>query len=115
MAADLAATLWLLKNLILWSKVVRHHLAIAASRLTSVAADPATPEALYQKRLTSATAKRDPRPGGFRATDDMMSILVAADELGTPQRLASVWNAVLCGAAAPVRRKLLRLLRPRVG
>lgn len=111
-AADLAATLWLLK----------HPPANGATPqlprpgLTSVVVDPATPEALYRahgfhlcgprairldilERLadlirpllawragpgkTDAPPKGSTGDGGFRATDDMMSILgCSAEELG---------------------------------
>jgi ATP-dependent RNA helicase SUPV3L1/SUV3 len=111
-AADLAATLWVLK----------HPAANGATPqlprpgLTSVIVDPATPEALYRahgfhlcgprairldilERLadlirpllawragpgkTDAPPKGSTGDGGFRATDDMMSILgCSAEELG---------------------------------
>ncbi|HET6391119.1 helicase-related protein [Hyphomicrobium sp.] len=102
--ADLAATLWLLKNPTPNGTVPQ----LPRAGLTSVAVDPETPEALYRahgfhvcgprairldilERLAdlirpllawrSAPGKMDAPPkgstgdGGFRATDDMMSIL----------------------------------------
>ncbi len=101
--ADLAATLWLLKN-----PVPNGTPQLPRPGLTSVAVDPETPEALYRahgfhvcgprairldilERLAdlirpllawrSAPGKTDAPPkgstgdGGFKATDDMMSIL----------------------------------------
>ncbi len=116
-SADLAATLWLLKNPVAAGPdgaVVTP--VLPRPGLTSVAADPATPDALYRangfhvcgpravrldilERLadlirpllafrtkpddTNAPPKGATGDGGFRATDDMMSILgCSADELG---------------------------------
>ena len=115
--ADLAATLWLLKN----PMPVPVEGAVSVPvlprpGLTSVATDPAMPDALYRsngfhvcgpravrldilERLadlirpllafrtkpesTDAPPKGSTGDGGFRATDDMMSILgCSADELG---------------------------------
>jgi ATP-dependent RNA helicase SUPV3L1/SUV3 len=111
--ADLAATLWLLK-----SGAAANGIAPQLPRpgLTSVATDPATPDALYRahgfhvcgpravrldilERLAdlirpllawrSSPERADAPPkgstgdGGFKATDDMMSILgCSAEELG---------------------------------
>ncbi|MFT3732497.1 MAG: helicase-related protein [Hyphomicrobium sp.] len=110
--ADLAATLWLLKNPPSNGATPQ----LPRPGLTSVVVDPATPEALYRahgfhvcgprairldilERLAdlirpllawrSGPGKTDTPPkgstgdGGFRATDDMMSILgCSAEELG---------------------------------
>ena len=110
--ADLAATLWLLKNPVSAGSTPQ----LPRPGLTSVVVDPATPEALYRahgfhlcgprairldilERLAdlirpllawrSGPGKTDAPPkgstgdGGFRATDDMMSILgCSAEELG---------------------------------
>ena len=117
-AADLAATLWLLKNPIapLADGSTAPVPQLPRPGLTSVAADPATPEALYRAngfhvcgpravrldilerladlirpllafRIKPDVAVMPPKgatgDGGFRATDDMMSILgCSADELG---------------------------------
>jgi ATP-dependent RNA helicase SUPV3L1/SUV3 len=117
-AADLAATLWLLKNPIasLPDGGAAPAPQLPRPGLTSVAADPATPDALYRangfhvcgpravrldilerladliRPLLAFRTKPDvavmpPKgatgDGGFRATDDMMSILgCSADELG---------------------------------
>ena len=116
-SADLAATLWLLKNPVpAGSDGAAVTPVLPRPGLTSVAADPATPDALYRangfhvcgpravrldilERLadlirpllafrskpddTSAPPKGATGDGGFRATDDMMSILgCSADELG---------------------------------
>ncbi|MEQ1652892.1 MAG: helicase-related protein [Hyphomicrobium sp.] len=117
-AADLAATLWLLKNPVAAPADGGTPAVPQLPRpgLTSVAADPATPEALYRangfhvcgpravrldilERLadlirpllafrvkpdsTDTPPKGATGDGGFRATDDMMSILgCSADELG---------------------------------
>ncbi|CAA2142945.1 helicase-related protein [Hyphomicrobium sp. ghe19] len=109
--ADLAATLWLLKNPTPAGTTPQ----LPRPGLTSVAVDPATPEALYRahgfhlcgprairldilERLadlirpllawrsgpgkTEAPPKGSTGDGGFRATDDMMSILgCSVDEL----------------------------------
>ncbi|SFV37390.1 helicase-related protein [Hyphomicrobium facile] len=109
--ADLAATLWLLKNPTPAGTAPQ----LPRPGLTSVAVDPATPEALYRahgfhlcgprairldilERLadlirpllawrsgpgkTEAPPKGSTGDGGFRATDDMMSILgCSVDEL----------------------------------
>ena len=111
--ADLAATLWLLKSGAIASGVSP---PLPRPGLTSVATDPATPEALYRahgfhvcgprairldilERLAdlirpllawrASPEKADAPPkgstgdGGFRTTDDMMSILgCSAGELG---------------------------------
>ena len=117
-AADLSATLWLLKNPVAAAAdgVTAPPPQLPRPGLTSVAADPATPEALYRangfhvcgpravrldilerladliRPLLAFRSKPDvvatpPKgatgDGGFRATDDMMSILgCSADELG---------------------------------
>ena len=117
-AAELAATLWLLKNPVAASADGSLAPAPQLPRpgLTSVEADPTTPEALYRangfhvcgpravrldilerladliRPLLAFRSKPDvvatpPKgatgDGGFRATDDMMSILgSSADELG---------------------------------
>ena len=117
-AADLAATLWLLKNPVAAPADGGAAALPLLPRpgLTSVAADPATPEALYRAngfhvcgpravrldilerladlirpllafRTKPDVAATPPKgatgDGGFRATDDMMSILgCSADELG---------------------------------
>lgn len=117
-AADLAATLWLLKNPIAAPSDGSAATTPSLPRpgLTSVVADPATPEALYRAngfhvcgpravrldilerladlirpllafRVKPDVAATPPKgatgDGGFRATDDMMSILgCSADELG---------------------------------
>ncbi len=112
-AADLAATLWLLKNGSIADGSVPQ---LPRPGLTSVATDPTVPEALYRahgfhvcgpravrldilERLAdlirpllawrSSPEKADMPPkgstgdGGFRATDDMMSILgCSSEELG---------------------------------
>ncbi|NOT71408.1 MAG: helicase [Hyphomicrobium sp.] len=117
-AADLAATLWLLKNPIPAAAdgSAGPQPQLPRPGLTSVAADPATPDALYRangfhlcgpravrldilERLAdlirpllafrlkpdqpATPPKGSTGDGGFRATDDMMSILgCSADELG---------------------------------
>ena len=115
-AADLAATLWLLKNAPQVTAGGGPLPQLARPGLTSVAADAATPEALYRAngfhvcgpravrldilerladlirpllafRVKPGTSDVPPKgstgDGGFRATDDMMSILgCSADELG---------------------------------
>lgn len=117
-AAELAATLWILKSP---AAAAADGSAAPAPQLprpglTSVAADPATPEALYRANgfhvcgpravrldilerladlirpllafrvkpdVTTTPPKGATGDGGFRATDDMMSILgCSADELG---------------------------------
>jgi ATP-dependent RNA helicase SUPV3L1/SUV3 len=114
--ADLAATLWLLKNPQPAPSEGAASPQMPRPGLTSVATDPATPEALYRangfhvcgpravrldilerladliRPLLAFRTKPDtpdvpPKgstgDGGFRATDDMMSILgCSADELG---------------------------------
>ncbi len=111
-AADLAATLWLLKN----SATVNGTPQLPRPGLTSVVTDPGVPEALYRahgfhvcgpravrldilERLAdlirpllawrSSPERADAPPkgstgdGGFKATDDMMSILgCSSGELG---------------------------------
>ncbi len=111
--ADLAATLWLLKNPVPTGGATPQ---LPRPGLTSVVVDPATPEALYRahgfhlcgprairldilERLadlirpllawrtgpgkTDAPPKGSTGDGGFRVTDDMMSILgCSAEELG---------------------------------
>lgn len=111
-AADLAATLWLLKT----GPTANGAPQLPRPGLTSVATDPTVPEALYRahgfhvcgprsvrldilERLAdlirpllawrSSPERADTPPkgstgdGGFKATDDMMSILgCSADELG---------------------------------
>lgn len=117
-AAELAATLWLLKNPVAASPESSAASAPQLPRpgLTSVAADPATAEALYRANgfhvcgpravrldilerladlirpllafrnkpdVVATPPKGATGDGGFRATDDMMSILgCSADELG---------------------------------
>lgn len=117
-AAELAATLWLLKNPIAASAdgSAAPSPQLARPGLTSVAADAATPEALYRANgfhvcgpravrldilerladlirpllafrskpnVAATPPKGSTGDGGFRATDDMMSILgCSADELG---------------------------------
>ena len=109
-AADLAATLWILKN------KTGQPAALPRPGLTSVAADPTVPEGLYRaygfhvcgpravrldiiERLadqirpllswrasvekTEAPPKGSTGDGGFKVTDDMMSILgCSSEELG---------------------------------
>jgi ATP-dependent RNA helicase SUPV3L1/SUV3 len=111
--ADLAATLWLLKNGAAANSVPPQ---LPRPGLTSVATDPATPDALYRAhgfhvcgpravrldilerladlirpllawRSSPEKAAMPPKgstgDGGFKATDDMMSILgCSAEELG---------------------------------
>lgn len=117
--ADLAATLWLLKNGGFASGVEPQ---LPRAGLTSVAADPAIPEALYRangfhvcgprairldilERLAdlirpllawrAAPEKAETPPkgatgdGGFKATDDMMSILGCS-----PEELSDVLKAL---------------------
>ena len=116
-AADLSASLWLLKNPVAPNAEGKSPVPqLPRPGLTSAATDPATPEAMYRaygfhvsgpravrldilERLADLIrpllayradpAKSDAPPkgatgdGGFRATDDMMSILgCSADELG---------------------------------
>ena len=117
-AGDLAATLWLLKNppAVAADGSLAPVFQLPRPGLTSVAADPAVPDAMYRangfhvcgpravrldilERLadlirplmawkskassTDAPPKGSTGDGGFRATDDMMSILgCSADELG---------------------------------
>ncbi len=117
-AGDLAATLWLLKNppVAAADGSIMPVFQLPRPGLTSVAADPSVPDAMYRangfhvcgpravrldilERLadlirplmawkskpgsTDTPPKGSTGDGGFRATDDMMSILgCSADELG---------------------------------
>jgi ATP-dependent RNA helicase SUPV3L1/SUV3 len=115
-SAEFAATLWLLKNPAPQSSEESTGLQLPRPGLTSVVADPGSPDAFYRaggfhvcgpravrldilERLadqirpllawradstrTDAPPKGATGDGGFRATDDMMSILgCSADELG---------------------------------
>ena len=137
-AADLAATLWFLKNGAGEAGEAPQAPTLPRPGLTSVATDAAMPEALYRangfhlcgpravrldilERLAdlirpllawrASPEKTDPPPkgatgdGGFRATDDMMSILgCSAEELGNVLKALGfrLDRRPIVAAAAPV-------------